>query len=50
MPSHNRRNGNHSDAMIKDFGALLHNVQDPTNQVPLYSGTREFIKHRSCKK
>jgi len=33
--------------MITDFRALLDNTQDATHHVPIYSGTREFIKHKS---
>jgi hypothetical protein len=39
-----------TDAMIKDFRALLNNMQDATHHVAIYSGTREFIKHKSHNK
>jgi hypothetical protein len=39
--------GKHSDAMIKDFRALLNNTQDATHHVAIDSGTQEFIKHKS---
>jgi len=44
------RDGKHPDAMIKDFRALLDNTQDAMHRVATYSGTREFIKHKSCNK
>jgi len=50
MGPQNRHDGKHSDAMIKDFRALLDNTQDATHRVAIYSGTREFIKHKSCNK
>jgi len=46
----NRRDGQHSDAMIKDFRALLDNTQDATHRVAMYSGTPESIKHKSRNK
>jgi len=45
-----RRDGDHPDAMIKDFRALLVNTQDATHRVAIYRGTREFIKHKSRNK
>jgi len=36
--------------MITDFRALLNNTQDATHRVAIYSGTREFIKHKSRNK
>jgi len=33
--------------MIKDVRALLDNTQDATHRLTIYSGTREFIKHKS---
>jgi len=36
--------------MIKDFRALLDNTQDTTHPVAIYSGTQEFIKHKSRNK
>jgi len=50
MGPQNRRDGKHHDAMIKDFRALLGNTQDATHHVAIYSGTREFIKHKSRNK
>jgi len=47
MGPQNRRDGKHTDAMIKDFRALLDNTQDGTHRVAIYSGTWEFIKHKS---
>jgi len=47
MGPQNRRDGKHRDAMIKDFRALLDNTQDATHRVAIYSGTREFINHKS---
>jgi len=50
MEPQNRHDGKHPDAMIKDFRALLDNTQDATHRVAIYSGTREFIKHKSHNK
>jgi hypothetical protein len=50
MGPRNRRDGKHSDAIIKDFKALLDNTQDATHCVAVYSATWEFIKHKSCNK
>jgi len=50
MGPQNRRDGMHPDAMIKDFRALLDDTQDATHRVAIYSGTREFIKHKSRNK
>jgi hypothetical protein len=36
--------------MIKDFRVLLDNTQDAMHRVAIYSGMREFIKHKSRKK
>jgi len=36
--------------MIKDFRALLNNTQDATHHAAIYSGTRQFIKHKSRNK
>jgi len=46
MMPQNHRDGKHPDAMIKDVRALLDNTQDATHRVAIYSGTREFIKHK----
>jgi len=50
MGPQNHRDGKHPDAMIKDFRALLDNTQDATHHVAIYSGMREFIKHKSRNK
>jgi len=49
MGLHNRCNGKHHDTMINDFRALLDYTQDATHHMTIYSSTREFIKHKSCK-
>jgi hypothetical protein len=36
--------------MIKDFRALLNNTKDAMHRMAIYSGTREFIKHKSRNK
>jgi len=46
----NRRDGNHPDAMIKDLRAILDKTQDAMHLVPIFSGTREFIKYKSRNK
>jgi len=50
MGPQNRRAGKHPDAMIKYFRALLNPTQDATHRAAIYSGTREFIKHKSRNK
>jgi len=50
MGLQNRRDGNHPDAMIKDFRALLENTQNAMHRAAIYSGTREYIKHKSRNK
>jgi len=50
MGPHNRRDGKHPDAMIKDFSALLDNTQDATHRAAIYRGTRKSINHRSHNK
>jgi len=50
MGPQNRRDGNHPDAMITDFRALLNNTQDATHRTAISSGTREFIQHQSRNK
>jgi len=47
MGPHNRHDGKHPDAMIKDFRELLDNTQDATHRAAIYCCTREFIKHQS---
>jgi hypothetical protein len=36
--------------MIKDFSAILHDTQEPTHRVAIYSSTWQFMKHKSCNK
>jgi len=36
--------------MIEDFRTLLDTMQDASHSVALYSGTREFLKHKSRNK
>jgi hypothetical protein len=50
MRPHNCRDGKHPDAMIKDCRALLDNTDDATHPVAIYSGSWEFIKHKSPNK
>jgi len=50
MGPQNRRDGKHPDAMIEDFRGLLDNRQDATHRVAIYSGTQQFIKHKSRNK
>jgi hypothetical protein len=50
MGPQNRRDGQHPDATIKDFRALLDNTQDATQRVAIYSATQEFIKHKNPNK
>jgi hypothetical protein len=47
---HNRRDGKHPDAMIKDISAVLDNTEDAAHREAIYSGTCEFIKHKSQNK
>jgi hypothetical protein len=47
MGPQNRRDGKQPEAIIKDFGALLDNTQDAMHRTAIYSGTCEFIKHKS---
>jgi len=46
----NRRDAKHPDAKIKDFRALLNNRKDATHRAAIYSGTGEFIQHKSRNK
>jgi len=46
----NCRDAHHPGAKIKHFRALLDNLQGITHRVAIYSGTREFIKHKSRNK
>jgi hypothetical protein len=50
MGPQNCRNGKHPDAIIKDFRVLLDNTQDTKHHMAIYSGTREYIKHKSYNK
>jgi len=50
MGPQNPHDGKHTDPMIKDFRALLENTQDITPHVAIYTGTWEFIKHKSHNK
>ena len=50
MGPQNHFDGKHPDAMIKDFRASLNNMEGATHRVAIYSGTREFIKHKSHNK
>jgi hypothetical protein len=47
MQPQNRCDGKHPDAMIKDFGALCDTTSEATHCATLYSGIREFLKHKS---
>jgi len=47
MGPQNRHDGMHPDDMIEDFRALLDNTEDAMHRVAIFSGTREFIKHKS---
>jgi hypothetical protein len=47
MGPQNHRDGKHPDSMIKDFRALLDNMQDATHCVAIYNGTREFLRQKS---
>jgi len=46
MGPQNRRDGKHPDAMIKDFRALLNNMQDAMHRMTIYNRPPEFIKHK----
>jgi len=46
MGPQNRRDGKHPDAMIKDFRALLKNMQHSTHRVTIYNCTRECLNLR----
>jgi hypothetical protein len=50
MGPHNRHDGKHRNAIIKDFRALLDKKQDATHRVTISNGTREFLKQKSCNK
>jgi len=50
MGPHNCCDGKHPDPMIKDIRALLDNMQDATHRAAIYSGTWEFITHKSRNK
>jgi len=50
MRPQNRHDREHPDAGIEDFRALLNKTHDAKNRVAVYSGTWEFIKHKSFNK
>jgi len=50
MGPQNRRDGKHPDTMIKDFRALLDNTQDAAHRMAIYTGTKDFINHKSRNK
>jgi len=50
MGPQNCRDRQSPDAMIKDFGVLLDNMQDAMHCMAKYSGMGEFIKHTSGNK
>jgi hypothetical protein len=50
MGPQNRRDAKHTEAMIKDFRAILANTQDATHHVTIYNGKREILKHNSRNK
>ena len=50
MGPQNRRDEKHPDVMINESRALLDNTKDETHRAALYSGTREFIPHKSRNK
>jgi len=47
MGPQNHRDGKHPDTMIKDFRALLDNMQDAMHRMAIYNRTLELIKHKS---
>jgi len=47
MGPQNCHNGQHADAMIKDFRALLNNTQDATHHMAISSRTQELINYKS---
>jgi len=44
------RDGKHPQSIIKDFRALHDNTQDAMHWLAIYSGMRDFIKHKSRNK
>ena len=50
MGPQNCRDGQHPDAVIRDFRALRDNTHDTMHRVAIYSSTWEFIKHKSRNK
>ena len=50
MGPHNRCDGKHPDAMMKDFRASLYNTQDAMQRLAIYSGMGEYIRHTSLNK
>jgi hypothetical protein len=47
MEPQNHHDGNHPDAMIKDFGSLLDNTSDTMHWVAKSCGTQASIKPKS---
>jgi len=47
MGPHTCPDGKHPDAMIKDFRALLNNMQNSMHWVAISSSMWEFIKHKN---
>jgi hypothetical protein len=50
MGPQNRRDRKHPDAIMKDFRALLDNMQDTTHCMTIYNGTRGFLEVKSLYK
>ena len=50
MGLQNCRDGMNHDVMIKEFRALLDNMQDTKHRAAIYSGMRKFINHKSRNK
>jgi len=48
MGPQNCHAGKYLDAMIKDFGVILDNMQYSMHHVLIYYGMRVFINHKSC--
>jgi len=47
MEPQNLSDGQHPDSMIKDFGALICNMQDAMHRAAIYTGTQEDIQYKS---
>jgi hypothetical protein len=50
MGPQNRHHGMHPDTMINGCQVLLDNIQDAMHCMATFSGTQEFITHKSCHK